>query len=161
MTRSRIDECSLRRMTDSEIDHVVDEWAKGVSEAERGDPVWTLLAYRTARYALQLATDDVYRLPRWRSETGDQLIRAVGSVSANLGEGYGRPTAADQSRFYSYALGSVRESLTWYATMSKELGAVESLARTEVLSRVRRLTFGLLRSSRERRTRPAPRPSSS
>jgi four helix bundle protein len=44
----------------------------------------------------------------------DQLYEAVGSVSANLAEGYSRGTGKDRARFYEYALGSARESRDWY-----------------------------------------------
>jgi len=40
----------------------------------------------------------------------DQLLRASSSVVLNIAEGSGKATAADQRRFYSIALGSLRES---------------------------------------------------
>ena len=43
----------------------------------------------------------------------DQLCRALGSVSANVAEGYSRGTGRDRARFYEYALGSARESRDW------------------------------------------------
>lgn len=44
----------------------------------------------------------------------DQLYRAVGSIGANIAEGYSRGTGKDRARFYEYALGSARESRDWY-----------------------------------------------
>ena len=44
-----------------------------------------------------------------RSPIKDQLLRASLSVPLNITEGSGRKTAKDQKRFYSIALGSVRE----------------------------------------------------
>ena len=44
----------------------------------------------------------------------DQLYRSLGSISANLAEGYSRGTGKDRARFYEYALGSARESRDWY-----------------------------------------------
>ena len=43
-------------------------------------------------------------------EVADQLFRAVGSVHANISEGYSRQSGKDQARFYEYALGSDREA---------------------------------------------------
>jgi four helix bundle protein len=39
----------------------------------------------------------------------DQLLRASSSVAINLAEGSGKRTPADQQRYYSIALGSLRE----------------------------------------------------
>jgi len=43
-----------------------------------------------------------------------QLYEALGSISANLAEGYSRGTGKDRARFYEYSLGSARESRDWY-----------------------------------------------
>ena len=40
----------------------------------------------------------------------DQLNRASSSVALNLAEGSAKPSARDQARFYSIAMGSLRES---------------------------------------------------
>jgi four helix bundle protein len=47
-------------------------------------------------------------------DLSSQLYRALGSVSANISEGYSRGTGRDRARFYEYALGSARESRGWY-----------------------------------------------
>jgi four helix bundle protein len=44
----------------------------------------------------------------------DQLYRALGSIGANVAEGYSRGTGRDRARFYEYALGSARETRDWY-----------------------------------------------
>ncbi len=38
----------------------------------------------------------------------------MGSISANIAEGYSRGSGKDRARFYEYALGSARESRDWY-----------------------------------------------
>ena len=39
----------------------------------------------------------------------DQMLRASSSVALNLAEGSGKPSPKDKRRFYSIALGSLRE----------------------------------------------------
>ena len=53
---------------------------------------------------------------------GDQLQRAAASVALNLSEGYGRSTFADQQRFFSMALGSVRECQAVFDLADAEIG---------------------------------------
>jgi len=43
-----------------------------------------------------------------------QLIRSVGSISANIEEGYGRGMGREYSYFLRIAMGSARESRGWY-----------------------------------------------
>ncbi len=43
----------------------------------------------------------------------DQLIRSIGSISANIAEGSGRGTTKDLVRFLIMARGSLVESLNW------------------------------------------------
>jgi four helix bundle protein len=55
---------------------------------------------------------DFYRQTRKLSLTGplrDQLRRAASSIVLNLAEGRGKLTPKDQRRFFSIAMGSVRE----------------------------------------------------
>jgi four helix bundle protein len=64
----------------------------------------------------------------------DQLLRASSSVALNLAEGSGKRTVEDQKRFFSIALGSLRECDAIIqleniqdpelATMGDQLGAI-------------------------------------
>jgi four helix bundle protein len=47
-------------------------------------------------------------------EIGRQLIRSVGSISANIEEGYGRGFGKEYPQFLRIARGSARESKGWY-----------------------------------------------
>lgn len=92
------------------------EWEAGAPEAIRGDSLWKAEAYRLALFAADIGWSDVTALAadhRTRS-LGDQLYRSLGSVSANIAEGYSRGTGRDRAHFYEYALGSARESRDWY-----------------------------------------------
>lgn len=44
---------------------------------------------------------------------GDQFIRAIDSISANIAEGFGRYSKKDKIKFYRYSFGSTKESLDW------------------------------------------------
>lgn len=46
------------------------------------------------------------KIPR---ELREQLVRAASSIALNLAEGRGKPTKADQVRFFHIAFGSLRE----------------------------------------------------
>lgn len=69
----------------------------------------------------------------------DQLYRSLGSISANLAEGYSRGTGKDRARFYEYALGSARESRDWYSKGRHILGEVVTEHRLQLLVEIIRL----------------------
>jgi four helix bundle protein len=48
-----------------------------------------------------------------RNTIGQQFIRAVDSISANIAEGFGRFYKREKIVFYRYSKGSVSESLDW------------------------------------------------
>ncbi|POY37861.1 four helix bundle protein [Solitalea longa] len=48
-----------------------------------------------------------------KDTVGKQFVSAVDSVSANIGEGFGRFHKKDKIKFYYYSLGSVKECLDW------------------------------------------------
>jgi four helix bundle protein len=48
-----------------------------------------------------------------KKTVGDQLVRAVDSISANIAEGYGRTSVKDNLRFCYYAKGSLEEVKDW------------------------------------------------
>src|SRR5690349_21830376 len=84
--------------------------------APRPDPLYGLRAFEFARRAVERGTEDAQTLAR-RAATrlvAGQLLRSLGSITANIAEGYGRGTGADRARFYEYALGSAREAREWY-----------------------------------------------
>ena len=139
-------------MDDAEMDRMLAEWVATRSVVDRGDPLWDLVAYRLARFAMDRAREDVASLPESRRETGWQLVRAAASVAANIAEGYSRPTFADRRRFYGYALGSVREATAWYAALEgAELSLATVETRVSILARLRRLLFGMLSAAYKRR----------
>ena len=134
------------------------EWEKTVNEALTGDPLWTVQAYRISMYAIACHTfDRVHNTALLRAPSLDQLTRAVGSVAANIAEGYSRFTGPDRVRFYGYALGSAREAIAWYGTLGTELGDVAA-ERQAMLVQVRRLLLTTVKRARtDATTFPAPK----
>src|SRR4051794_14737380 len=91
-------------------------WERTCSEAITSDLLWKLDAYRAALFLQHVSLADCRAIHAGaRAPTvEDQLRAAAGSVSAHLGEGYSRSTRADRLKFLGYALGSVRECVSWY-----------------------------------------------
>jgi len=92
------------------------EWLKTVPNEITDDPIWKLEVYRFALFAGDLGWSDALTLSKTplTQKTADQLYRALGSISANLTEGYSRSKGLDRARFFEYSLGSARESRDWY-----------------------------------------------
>jgi four helix bundle protein len=103
-----------------------DDWVKGVPETITGDVLWTVKAYRFALFAADLCWSDVTKLMQDRRtfELSNQLYDAIGSIGANIAEGYSRSTGKDRARFFEYALGAARESRDWYYKGRHVLGEV-------------------------------------
>jgi four helix bundle protein len=83
----------------------------------------------------------------------DQLYRALGSISANLAEGYSRGTGKDRARFYEYSLGSARESRDWYYKGRHILGEAVVQHRLQLLTEVIRLLLTMVPQQRGRTLR--------
>ena len=118
-----------------------EEWVQTVPETVRKDPLWTVAAYRFALFLADLCWQDVTKLERDRRTAGlcDQLYRAIGSVGANLAEGYSRSTGKERAHFYEYSLGSARESRHWYYQSRHILGDAVLQHRIGLLDQVIRL----------------------
>ena len=66
------------------------------------------------------------KLPRYLQ---DQLLRASSSVALNISEGSGKRTPKEQARFYSIALGSLRECEAIIELEKIDNDAINDLAR--------------------------------
>jgi four helix bundle protein len=139
-------------MDDTTMDVELALWDARQPPWERRDPVWSLIAYRLARYLLDLTRADLREAIRSvPPRTRDQLLRSAASISANIGEGYARASRSERARYYAYALGSARECSVWYRAMADHLppGVVEQ--RVCVAARIRRLLLGLMKATRSGR----------
>jgi four helix bundle protein len=114
------------------------------------DPLWRMEVYRLAVFVGDLAWRDASRLAKDKRTVGlaDQLYRAVGSISANIAEGYSRRSGKDQARFYEYALGSAREARGWYYQGRHVLPESVATHRSKLLTQVVRLLLTIIPTER-------------
>jgi four helix bundle protein len=92
------------------------EWEKNVPKVIQTDVLWKMKVYRLALFLSDICWNDVSSLvgDQRTKSLSNQLYRAVGSIAANIEEGYSKQSGKDRARFYEYALGSARESRGWY-----------------------------------------------
>jgi four helix bundle protein len=116
-----------------------------VSHATAKDPLFRLRAYQIAADLLEAAWQDAKKLSAEpvTERIAGQLYAAVNSIAANLGEGYSRSSGKDRARFFEYALGSARESVSWYQGARPVLGDVVS-SRLDNLEEIRRLLIATI-----------------
>ncbi|MCX6377205.1 MAG: four helix bundle protein [Armatimonadetes bacterium] len=121
-------------------------WEKAVPDAITRDPLWRMRVYRLSLFVADVGWPDVTGLARDRRTTtlSDQLYRALGSIGANIAEGYSRSSTKDQTRFYEYALGSARESRDWYWKARHILGKEATDERLSHLSEIIRLLLTIV-----------------
>jgi four helix bundle protein len=114
-------------------------------------------AYQLARSILADSWTDAERLRHHRvtEKVASQLYAAVGSIAANLGEGYSRSSGRDRSRIFEYALGSVRESMVWYESAEPVLGDEVVRLRLDKLEEIRRILLAVVPRERDRLIRPS------
>ena len=91
-------------------------WQESVHSGIRNDPLWKFQVYPKALFLYDLTWENcVYLLKDRRGkEVAAQLIRSVGSISANIEEGYGRGYGKDYAYRLRIAIAEARESRGWY-----------------------------------------------
>ena len=126
------------------------EWEENVPLVFKSDSLWRMEAYRLALFAADIGWQDVTNLvgDKRTSALADQLYRALGSISANLAEGYSRGTGRDRARFYEYALGSARESRDWYYKSRHILTEAVVTHRLQLITQIIRLLLVMLPDQR-------------
>lgn len=137
-----------------------EEWERIISEEIKGDSLWRVEAYRLGLFIADMSWYDVTKLMRDKHTLGlaNQLYRAVGSISANIAEGYSRGTGKDRARFYEYALGSARESRDWYHKGRHVIGENITQHRLSLITQVIRLLLTMIPQQRGRTLREQQAP---
>ncbi|HID53508.1 MAG TPA: four helix bundle protein [Anaerolineae bacterium] len=136
------------------------DWEKEISRALKEDALWKVQAYRLGLFTADIGWPDVTKLDKDRRtrRLSDQLYRALGSVSANIAEGYSRSSHKDQVRFYEYALGSARESRDWYFKGKHVWGDAVTEHRMQLLTQIIRLLLSTIPQHRLQVIREEPAP---
>jgi len=115
-----------------------------------------MAAVRLAREVVAASWDDAAKLAQNEvtHKIAGQLYASLGSILANLGEGYSRSSGRDRAKIFEYALGSVRESMMWYRTSVRILGRDIVDQRLDKLEQIRRLLLATIPRERGRLIRP-------
>ncbi len=128
------------------------------SKVSGGDPLARMRAYQVALALVKLAWVDAERVKHHRvtRDVASQLDSAVGSIGANLAEGYSRSSGGDRARIFEYALGSAREAEEWYRCSLPVLGDDIVAERLEMLAEIKRILPAVIPRERDRLIRPKP-----
>lgn len=121
------------------------------------DPLHKMRVYQLARALRKEAWDDAEKLKanRITAEIAGQLYRAVGSIKANLAEGYSRSSGRDRAKMFEYSLGSARETIEWYDSALPVLGEAILSQRQSTLLEIRKLLLAMIPRERDRLIRKA------
>ncbi len=127
------------------------EWEQIVPEEIRKDVVWKIEAYRLGLFLSDACWEDSNKIMKQRRfALADQLYRSVGSISANITEGYSRRSNKEKARFYEIALGSTREARDWYFKSRHIFGNETSQTRIVILTSIAKLLQSMISSNRNR-----------
>ena len=117
------------------------------------DPITRMRVYQLATALIPDAYEDAKLLlaDPITADNAGQLYAAVSSIEGHIGEGYSRSSGKDRARIFEYALGSVRESMSWYRSGKPVLGAATAKDRLERLEEMRRLFLAIIPRERGRK----------
>ncbi len=123
-----------------------------VSVETSHDPLTRMRVFQLAGELVPHAYEDAraLRAEPVTEEIAGQLYAAVCSIEANISEGYSRSSGKDRARIFEYALGSVRESMSWYKSSTPVLGDSTAKDRRDCLEEMRRLLLAIIPRERGR-----------
>ncbi|MFH1908822.1 MAG: four helix bundle protein [Chloroflexota bacterium] len=132
-----------------------DEWVKDVPEEITGDALWKVEVYRLGLFVGDIGWYDVTKLigDKRTVSLANQLYRSLGSISANVAEGFSRISHKEKAHFYEYALGSARESRDWYFKARHVLDKQVTMHRIRLLTQIIRLLITMVPQQRNYRVR--------
>ena len=123
-----------------------------VSVETSHDPLSRMRVYQLAGELIPDAFEDarLLRAEPITEEIAGQLYAAVCSIEAHISEGYSRSSGKDRARIFEYALGSVRESMSWYTSSRPVVGDQTVKDRRDRLEEMRRLLLAIIPRERGR-----------
>ena len=112
-------------------------------------------AYVLARELMEGVREDAEKLHAnpITEKVAPQLYASIGSIAANLAEGYSRSSGKDRARIFEYALGSVREGMIWYHHGTAVIGAGAE-KKIDTLEEIRRMLLAIIPRERGRGIKP-------
>ena len=117
-----------------------------VSATDSHDPLNRMRAHQIAAGLIEDAFADATRLKGEiiTAEIASQLYASVCGIEANIGEAYSRSSGKDRALRFEYALGEVRESMSWYKGAKPVLGEEVATDRRNRLEEIRRLLLAII-----------------
>ena len=117
-----------------------------VSLDDSQDPLSRMRVHQLAEELIPDAFEDAKRLSAEpvTSEIAPQLYAAVVGIDANIGEAYSRTSGKERALRFEYALGEVRESMSWYKGGAPILGEEISTERRTRLEEMRRILLAII-----------------
>jgi four helix bundle protein len=123
-----------------------------VSADDSQDPLSRMRVYQLAGDLIPDCFEDakLVREEAITAEIAGQLYEAVTSIEANISEAYSRTSGKDRALRFEYALGSVRESMSWYKSLKPVLGEDLVKNRRDRLEEMRRMLLAIIPRERGR-----------
>ena len=108
-----------------------------------------LKVWKDAHDLYLLALKDVENFPNSKGAYNliDQLLRSIGSISANIAEGFNRRSTKHYISYLDNSVGSTNEAENWYYKVEGMNWQTKDMVeeRLKKLEEIRRMLFGLIR----------------
>lgn len=125
------------------------EWERTIPFEIKEDVVWKMEVYRLSLFLSDACWEDTnFIISEKRFSLADQLYRSVGSISANIIEGYSRRSKKEKARFYEISLGSAREAKDWYFKSRHLLSEKKSTSRIKMITSIIKLLQKMISDQR-------------
>ena len=117
-----------------------------VSADDSQDPLSRMRVFHLAGELIPDCFEDakVVRADPITEDIAGQLYASVCSIEANISEGYSRSSGKDRAMRFEYALGEVRESMSWYKSLRPVLGDEKVKDRRDRLEEMRRMLLAII-----------------